>query len=55
MYGIFSDIVDGNQMKSKRYFSPSEKGKEKETNAYKQRIKPTKPRNRNFPGWAALT
>lgn len=54
MYDIFSDI-DGNQMKSKKYISPSEKGKENESNAYKEIIENTKPRNRNFLGWAVLT
>lgn len=53
MYEIFSDIVDGNHVKSKRYVSP--KGRENESNAYKKRIKTTKPRNRNFPGWTVLT
>lgn len=54
MYDIFCDTGDENQVKSKSYASPSEKGKENESNAYKKRIENIKPRNRNFPGWAVL-
>lgn len=37
MYDILPDIVDGNQVKSKRYVSSFEKGKENDRNAYKKR------------------
>lgn len=48
MYDIFSDIADGNQLKSKRCVSPFESPsfslKENESNANKKRIENIKPR-----------